>query len=274
MTQIHPGAVGIFDSGLGMLSILPHIRQLLPQARFACLADQALFPYGNKDEALIRKRMVALIPEFVRQTRPSLIVLACNTASTSALQEIRNILTIPVVGVVPAIKPAAELSQSKITGILATSATISSPYTRQLIEAHASHCQVILQASHLLAGYAESYRLSGIRPDPELIKKELGLLIAGKPDTVALACTHFPLIREFLEPFLPGVRAWSEPGPGVAKQVKKILSDISSKTELSGPGKSLFWSTSDQFTANHQSIELLNEQRAEVSYFRFTKAGK
>src|SRR4051812_6132291 len=118
----------IFDSGVGGLSVLGPTRALLPQARYVYVADNGGFPYGTKTEAEIAGRVPALLGRLVERHRPRLVVIACNTASTIALAAVRAALDLPVVGTVPAIKPAAEMSKTRAFGVLGTNATVRQPY--------------------------------------------------------------------------------------------------------------------------------------------------
>ncbi|MCB9228537.1 MAG: aspartate/glutamate racemase family protein [Deltaproteobacteria bacterium] len=218
--------IALMDSGLGLLTLIPHLEAKLPGVRMSCLSDQACFPYGNRSGEQIRQRLCHLAPLFVRKLRPDILILACNTASTAALAAVRDLLPIPVIGVVPAIRPAAEQSRSGITAILATTATVNSPYTAGLIREHAGHCRVLLQGSDRLALAAESFRQTGQKPDLQMIRQETHLIIREQPDTVALACTHFPLILDLLRQVMPFVRVWTEPGPGVARQAERLLASL------------------------------------------------
>src|SRR5688500_8972451 len=117
----------IFDSGIGGLSVLRPIRDLLPTAPIVYVADSAGYPYGTKSEAEIAARVPALLGRLAERFDPELIVIACNTASTIALDVIRSALDLPIVGTVPAIKPAAERSKSRVIGVLGTDATVRQP---------------------------------------------------------------------------------------------------------------------------------------------------
>ena len=123
----------VFDSGVGGLSVLREIARLLPQLRLTYAADNAAFPYGTKTEAALVARVSAVIGALVETTAPDIVVIACNTASTTALAAVRQFLTVPVIGVVPAIKPAAAGSQSRVIGLLGTRATVASAYTAALV---------------------------------------------------------------------------------------------------------------------------------------------
>src|SRR5688572_30938964 len=136
-----------FDSGVGGLSVLGPTRKLLPNAPIVYAADSAAFPYGKLSEAELAARVPALLGRLVERFRPRLAVIACNTASTIALDHVRAALDIPVVGTVPAIKPAAELSKSRVIGVLGTEATVRQPYVDDLAVRFAADCTLIRHGS-------------------------------------------------------------------------------------------------------------------------------
>src|SRR5918997_5723710 len=150
------GPLLIFDSGIGGLSVLAPIRALIPNAPIVYAADSAGFPYGTKSPAEIESRVPALLGRLAERLDPELIVIACNTASTIALDAVRAALDLPVVGTVPAIKPAAELSKSRTIGVLGTEATVRQPYVDRLSAQFASDCTVIRHGSADLVDLAEA----------------------------------------------------------------------------------------------------------------------
>jgi len=154
-----------FDSGVGGLSVLAATRALLPQAPIVYAADSAGFPYGVRTEAEIAARVPALLGRLAERYRPRLIVIACNTASTIALGAVRAALDVPVVGTVPAIKPAALASRTRVIGVLGTEATVRQPYVDDLTARFAADCTVIRYGSADLVEAAEA-RLRGDPVDP------------------------------------------------------------------------------------------------------------
>src|SRR5687768_3713730 len=186
-----------FDSGVGGLSVLAPTRKLLPNAPIIYAADSAGYPYGRKSEAELAARVPALLGRLVERFRPRLAVIACNTASTIALDHVRAALDIPVVGTVPAIKPAAELSKSRVIGVLGTEATVRQPYVDDLAARFAADCTVIRHGSPELVELAEA-KLSGEPIDLDTVRAALRPMIDqphGKDiDVMVLACTHFPLL--------------------------------------------------------------------------------
>ena len=187
-----------FDSGVGGLSVLGPTRALLPQAPFVYAADSAGFPYGTRTEAEIAARVPALLGRLAERYQPRLIVIACNTASTIALSAVRAALDLPIVGTVPAIKPAAELSVTRVIGVLGTEATVRQPYVDDLSARFAGDCTVIRHGSADLVQAAED-ALHGRAVDPARYRAALAGLFdqpdGDRIDVIVNACTHFPLVE-------------------------------------------------------------------------------
>jgi glutamate racemase len=210
-----------FDSGVGGLSVLAPTRALLPNAPIVYAADNAGFPYGRRSEAEIASRIPALLGRLVERFRPRLVVIACNTASTIALDHVRSALDLPVVGTVPAIKPAAELSKSRVIGVLGTEATVRQPYVDDLASKFAADCTIVRHGSPELVELAEA-KLRGeeVSADSVGAATEPMFEAAGgnRIDTVVLACTHFPLLEKELRQAFPSV-AYVHGGPGIARRI-------------------------------------------------------
>lgn len=213
----------IFDSGVGGLSILQEVRRQLPDCTYIYACDNRAFPYGTKEEQALVQRVDQVLNALIRRVHPDLVVVACNTASTVALPRIRAQFSKPVVGVVPAIKPAALHSASKTIGLLGTPGTVNRPYTQQLINEFAADCTVIKIGSSVLVELAEA-KLRGAAVDLE----QLGAIIApffntSELDTIVLACTHFPLLLEELSAAAPRQVSWIDSGNAIARRVASLL---------------------------------------------------
>ena len=210
-----------FDSGVGGLSVLEPTRALLPNAPIVYVADNAGYPYGKRSEAEIASRVPALLGRLVERFRPRLAVIACNTASTIALDHVRSALDLPVVGTVPAIKPAAELSKTRVIGVLGTEATVRQPYVDNLATEFASDCTIIRHGSPELVDLAEA-KLAGEEVTVEAVSSAARPMFhapnGDRIDVGVLACTHFPLLRDELTQAFPGV-AWVDGGPGIARRI-------------------------------------------------------
>ena len=210
-----------FDSGVGGLSVLAPTRALLPNAPIVYCADSAGFPYGKKTEAELATRVPALLGRLVERFQPRLVVIACNTASTIALEHARAALDLPIVGTVPAIKPAAEISKSRVIGVLGTEATVRQPYVDDLAARFAADCMIIRHGSPELVELAEA-KLAGEPIGVDAVKAA-ALPMFDAPggdriDTVVLACTHFPLLADELANAFPNV-TYVDGGPGIARRI-------------------------------------------------------
>ncbi len=219
----------IFDSGVGGLSVTEKIHSLLPGLHITYAADDAFRPYGNKSEAALRARLPELLSILEIMTRPDVIVIACNTASTIALGDIRQAVTCPVVGVVPAIKPAARISQTKTIAVLGTPGTVRQKYVGRLISEFASDCRVILHGSVGLVDLAEA-KLAGKPPSPSDVYNEIKPMFeqegGSEIDAVVLACTHFPLLKNELSAAAPRKMRWIDSGEAIAQRVQTVLSQL------------------------------------------------
>ena len=216
-----------FDSGVGGLSVLEPTLKLLPNAPIIYAADSAGYPYGKKTDAELASRVPALLGRLVERHHPRLAVIACNTASTIALDHARSALDLPVVGTVPAIKPAAEMSKSRVIGVLGTEATVRQPYVDDLAAKFASDCTIVRHGSPELVELAEA-KLGGEKIDLDQVRAAAQPLFEApggdRIDTVVLACTHFPLLKEELRSAFPSV-AYVDGGPGIARRIAYLTRD-------------------------------------------------
>ena len=223
-----PRPILFFDSGVGGLSIVAPARAALPAAPFVYVADSAGFPYGTRSEAEIAARVPALLGRLVERFAPRLIVVACNTASTIALAAVRAALDVPVVGTVPAIRPAALLSTTRTIGVLGTQATVRQRYVDDLAARFAGDCRVLRHGSAALVELAEA-RLRGEAVAPGAYAAVLAGLFdqpGGEAiDVVVNACTHFPLVTDALAAAAPpGVR-FVDGGEGIARRIVALTAD-------------------------------------------------
>ena len=216
-----------FDSGVGGLSVLGPTLRLLPNAPIIYAADSAGFPYGKRSEAEIASRVPALLGRLVERFHPRLAVIACNTASTIALDHVRSALDLPVVGTVPAIKPAAEISKSRVIGVLGTEATVRQPYVDDLAARFASDCTIIRHGSPGMVELAEA-KLAGDVVSAEAVRAATQPLFDSeqgrKIDTIVLACTHFPLLEEELQTAFPDIM-FVHGGDGIARRIQYLTRD-------------------------------------------------
>ncbi|KEY57178.1 glutamate racemase [Serratia sp. DD3] len=223
-TAISRPSVLIFDSGVGGLSVYQEVRQLLPDLHYIYAFDNVAFPYGEKSEEFIIERVLEIVSA-VQQHHPlALVIIACNTASTVSLPALRESFTFPVVGVVPAIKPAVKLTANGIVGLLATRGTVQRTYTRELIERFAKDCKIELLGSSELVELAEA-KLHGEPVPMATLKKILQpwLSMREPPDTVVLGCTHFPLLAEELTQVLPEGTRLVDSGAAIARRAAWLI---------------------------------------------------
>lgn len=217
-----PRPILFFDSGIGGLSIVAPARIQMPQARFVYVADSAGFPYGTRDEAEIAARVPALLGRLCERYQPRLIVIACNTASTIALGAVRAALDVPIVGTVPAIKPAAERSGTRTIGVLGTAATVRQAYVDDLTARFAADCHVIRHGSAELVTLAEA-KLRGEQVSISDVQAAIAPMLAqpggAAIDTVVLACTHFPLLAEELAAAIARPVAFVDGAAGIARRI-------------------------------------------------------
>jgi len=214
----------VFDSGVGGLSVYDEIRRLLPDLHYIYAFDNVAFPYGEKSEAFIVERVVEIVTAVQARYPLSLAVIACNTASTVSLPALREKFGFPVVGVVPAIKPAARLTANRIVGLLATRGTVKRPYTHELIQRFANECHFELLGSSELVEMAEA-KLHGVPVSLDRLRRILRpwLRMAEPPDTVVLGCTHFPLLQEELLQVLPEGTRLVDSGAAIARRTVWLL---------------------------------------------------
>jgi len=216
----------LFDSGVGGLSVLAEVRKTLPHAPVIYAADLAGLPYGTKSEAEVAARVCGLLGRMAERWNPRLICIACNTASTIALGMVREVLEIPIVGTVPAIKPAASETRSGTIGLLGTAATIRQAYVDNLEAQFAGGKTLLRHAAPGLVEAAEA-KLREHPVDPAAIEEAVAGLRAqpgGKEiDTVVLACTHFPLLQAELADAFGAQVKFVDGAQGIARRIAHLV---------------------------------------------------
>jgi glutamate racemase len=229
------GPVGVFDSGVGGLSVLRHVRARLPREDLVYLADSAHAPYGDRSPDWIRARSTQLCDWFVSQGAKA-IVVACNTATAAAVSTLRANLTLPVIAMEPAVKPAAAATRSGIVGVLATTGTLESARFAALLDRFTAGIEVLAQPCPGLVDVIERGELDG-PATRALVASFVTPLLARGADTLVLGCTHYPFVRDVIAAVAgPGV-AIVDTGPAVAQQVERRLSEEGLLTPAAGPGR-------------------------------------
>ncbi|MCI1242475.1 MAG: aspartate/glutamate racemase family protein [Acetobacter fabarum] len=222
-----PYRVLAFDSGIGGLGIVRAIRAHAPSVKVDYLADTAVFPYGEQDDAVLTQRIISLLSHAVERLRPQAVVIACNTASTLALDALRTTCpSLPFIGCVPPIRWAARQTETGVIGLLATRATIRRPYLSRLHTLYAPECTLIAHAAPHLASYAEQVFRGRSVPDDLVYKDIEGLLShpdSARLDAVGLGCTHYTFMLDQLRRIAPPGMVWLDPADAVARQTCTVL---------------------------------------------------
>lgn len=228
-----------FDSGIGGLSVVRELRALLPGIPIDYLADNAVFPYGELPDAVLIERVCMLVGAALSRLRPDAVIVACNTASTVALAELRARFDVPFIGCVPPIKWAAEVSRSRTIGLLATSATVRRPYLRDLQSRFAPDCTLLAHGARGLADIAEAaFRHRTV--DRAAIARELDQLFGqdggDRIDVVGIGCTHYSFLLDILRELSPPGITWLNPAGAVARRAQFVLSTLAPGSEVAeGP---------------------------------------
>lgn len=266
-TSLSTTRILVFDSGVGGLSIIAEIQQKLPNAHLIYTSDNAFFPYGTKGEAELIARVDTVLRNVITSHPVDMIVIACNTASTVALPHIRSHFKVPVVGVVPAIKPAAASSASHVIGLLATPATIARPYTHALIQEHAPNTTVISVGSSELVHLAE-HKLRGGEIAPAQIAHILQPFFVHPQslelDVLVLACTHFPLLRNDIAAHFPPQVQLIDSGEAIARRVSSLLQPTNAATPNANNHLAIFTKASPSIDALHSSLATFGINRINI----------
>lgn len=253
--------IGVFDSGVGGLSVLREIRQLLPNETLLYVADSGHVPYGEKSPEYIRERCV-LITEHLLAQGAKALVLACNTATAAAAAELRERYPhLPIVGMEPAVKPAAAATRSGVVGVLATTGTLKSAKFAALLDRFANDVRVITQPCPGLVERIEAGELQAAATR-ELLQGYVTPLLAEGCDTLILGCTHYPFLRPLLGELVPPSVTLIDTGAAVARQLQRLLAqhDLLA-TEPAQPTR--YWS-SGETSQLYRVLPILLSEEAEV----------
>ncbi len=222
-TPAPPIKIGILDSGVGGLSVLREIYELLPGVPIHYVGDSSWCPYGNKTPEVINQRVFE-ITDYLIEAGATLIVIACNSATIHSVGPLRNAYLLPIVGMEPGVKPAAEVTRSGVVGILATEASIAGEKFHQLVDNHARGIKVITRPCPRFVELVEQGTLDG--PEAEAaVGEALPPLVEAGADAVVLGCTHYPFLTGAIESQLPSGVTLIDTGKAVAKRVKSLLAD-------------------------------------------------
>lgn len=235
--------IGVFDSGVGGLSVLHDIRALLPSESLLYVADSGFVPYGEKSPEVIKARSRA-IAEFLLARGAKALVLACNTATAAAVADLRNRYSLPIIGMEPAVKPATLATRSGVVGVLATTGTLRSAKFAALLDRFAGSVQVLTQPCPGLVECVERGELSGPVVTELLVRYTHPLLMEGC-DTLILGCTHYPFLRPVLQEILPADVRLVDTGAAVARQLHAQLT-WTGKLAIGPAAPTQFWTSGDR----------------------------
>lgn len=217
----------VFDSGLGGLTVYREIVRAAPAARYIYVADDAVFPYGALEPEALVSRVNDVMDVSIARWQPDIVVIACHTASTLVLPHLRARHAVPFVGTVPAIKPAASVSRSRMISVLATPGTVARDYTHELVRAYAGDCEVALVGSRRLATLAEQAMAGEIIADADILAELAPCFNVNKSgshtDAIVLACTHYPLLLERFQALAPWPVTWIDPAPAITRRTLDLL---------------------------------------------------
>ena len=236
--EISSGAIGVFDSGVGGLSVLHHIRQALPNERLIYVADSGHVPYGDKPASYIEQRSLALTRFLIEQGADA-IVIACNTATAAAAAMLRSHFNIPIVAMEPAVKPAVAATRSGVVGVLATVGTLESARFAALLERYAGEVEIVTQGCPGLVEQVERGDLNGMQTR-ELITRYTAPLLARGADTLILGCTHYPFLAPLITEVVGPDIVLVDTGVAVARQLQRRI-------QIELPGRASGTSADAQF---------------------------
>lgn len=235
--------VGIFDSGLGGLSVWSAVTELLPHESIVYFGDSANCPYGEKGPQEIIDLSVKAT-DFLLSKGAKLVVVACNTATTAAISHLRGNYDLPFVGIEPAVKPAALCTRTKRIGLLATKGTIESDFFNNTKERYAQGVKVISRAGDGLVDLVEAGRTDG--PETEkLLRSYLGPMVAENIDVLILGCTHYPFLIPVIKKIVGDAIEIIQPAPAVAKRVESLLGEFNLACTDEARGEYSFYSSGD-----------------------------
>lgn len=241
-TPTSASSIGVFDSGVGGISVLKHIHTLLPNEDLMYVADSKFAPYGNKTPEFIQERAL-WIADFLIGKGSKALVVACNTATAAAVDLLRQKYHLPIIGMEPAVKPAAAASKTGVIGVLATSGTLKSAQFAALLDHYGQQVEVVTQACHGLVECVERGELDSTATQ-DLLASYVQPLIAAGADTIVLGCTHYPFVRPLIENLVGDDVVLIDTGAAVAKELKRRLEDarlLNAETQIGQVG---FWSNS------------------------------
>ena len=244
--------IGVMDSGVGGLSVLKHLTRQLPHEHFIYFADSAHAPYGNKSATEIQQRCEIVADTLIAQGAKALVV-ACNTATAAAIGSMRQHYTLPIIGMEPAVKPAAAASKNGIIGVLATTGTLQSAQFAALLEHYGQNVQVVTQACVGLVECIEQGQLDAPQTQA-LLQQYCQPLMAAGADTIVLGCTHYPFVRQYIQQIVGPNVTLIDTGAAVAKRLQQVLEQQQMLNAATDAGDYVF------LTSGTEETELVMQQ--------------
>ncbi|MFC2065134.1 glutamate racemase [Chloroflexota bacterium] len=263
MNKVGVGSIGVFDSGVGGLSVLREIKKVLPTENFIYLADQIHVPYGERSLEEVRKYSKAII-RFLLDQGAGLIVVACNTASAAALHYLRKKYPeVPIVGMEPAVKPAAEYSLTKKVGVLATPATFQGKLYTSVVERFAQDVEIF---QHTCPGLVYQIELGEVEslPTRNILESALKPMLAKGIDTIVLGCTHYPLVLSLIQEIVGKDVRVIDPAPAIARRVVNLMTSSEYEQSRTDSNPVLCFSTGDP-TKFERSVSLFLQEEGMVN---------
>jgi glutamate racemase len=234
-------AVGIFDSGVGGLSVLRIVRRELPTEHLLYVGDSEYAPYGDRSPAFVVQRATAMT-EFLVSRQAKAVVVACNTATGLAVEALRRHFTVPIVAIEPAVKPAASRTKSRVVGVLATTGTLASPNMGKLLASYGADVEFVIQPCPGLADQVEKGDLASDQTRA-LVERYLRPIIDKGADIIVLGCTHYPFLTPIIQEISgPGVEI-IDPAVPVARELRRRLGAAGLLMNGTVPGTEQFWTT-------------------------------
>jgi glutamate racemase len=241
MSKSWSAPVGVFDSGVGGLSVLREIRRELPAEDLIYVADSGFAPYGDRPEEYVRGRAIAVM-EFLRSRAAKAVVVACNTATGIAVDALRARYDLPIVAIEPAVKPAVAQTRSGVVGVLATTQTLAGAKFARLVSSHAGQVEVLTQACPGLVEQVEAGSLDS-PSTRSIVEQYLRPLLDRGADTIVLGCTHYPFVSDLIREVAgPGVTIIDSAVP-VARELRRRLQAAGLLAPGDRPGAERFWTT-------------------------------
>jgi glutamate racemase len=233
--------VGVFDSGVGGLSVLRALRHELPHEHFLYVGDSGCAPYGDRSTAFVVERAVT-ITDFLVHRRAKAVVVACNTATAAAVASLRERFAIPIVAIEPAVKPAASRTRSRVVGVLATTATLESPNMGKLLANYGSDVDFVIQPCPGLADQVEKGELAS-DATRALVRRYVRPMVDKGADIVVLGCTHYPFLRAIIQEIAGPTVDVIDPATPVARELHRRLESEGLLNESAARGTEEFWTT-------------------------------